>query len=69
MNASICFLETYFLLYFVLQNLGKFLLKRAAAKVELRERNKITVHVATVHEDHKRMQLCKQSTGNTRVTK
>jgi hypothetical protein len=59
------FSKTYFLLYFVLQNLGKILL----AKVELRQRNKITVHVTTIREDHKRMQLCKQSTGNTRVTK
>ena len=55
------FSKTCFLLYFILQNLSKILLKRAAAEVELRERNKITVHAPTVHEDHKRMQLCKQS--------
>ena len=40
MNVSICFLKNvFFTFYSVLQSLGKILLKRAAAEVELRERN------------------------------
>ena len=37
------FSKRYFLLYFVLQNLGKILLKRAAAEVELQERKNATL--------------------------
>jgi hypothetical protein len=52
MNDFIWFLKHLFLLYSVLENLGKIMLNRAAAEVAMQERNKINLHAPTEHEDH-----------------